>query len=90
MQATDPGQLEVAVADNGAGVDPALGDRIFEPFRTTKPGGLGMGLAISRSIVASHGGRLWVTDNPTGGAVFRFTLPAGAAPDGAVPSGEAP
>jgi C4-dicarboxylate-specific signal transduction histidine kinase len=90
MQATDPGQLEVAVADNGAGVDPALGDGIFEPFRTTKPGGLGMGLAISRSIVASHGGRLWVTDNPTGGAVFRVTLPAGAAPDGAVPSGEAP
>jgi PAS domain S-box-containing protein len=90
MQVTEPDQLEVAVADSGGGVDPTLGDRIFEPFRTTKPGGLGMGLAISRSIVDSHGGRLWVTANPTGGAVFRFTLAVGAAPEGVAPTGDTP
>jgi len=90
LQVTEPDQVEVAVADSGAGVDPTLGDRIFEPFRTTKPGGLGMGLAISRSIVDSHGGRLWVTADPTGGAVFRFTLPLGAAPEGVAPTGDTP
>jgi C4-dicarboxylate-specific signal transduction histidine kinase len=68
--------IEVAVRDSGPGignVDPA---EIFEPFQTTKPDGLGMGLAISRSIVEAHGGRLWVTPNPTRGVTFSFTLPA--------------
>ncbi|MBX3026671.1 PAS domain-containing protein [bacterium] len=67
--------VEVAVGDNGSGIDPAVADRIFDPFLTTKPGGLGMGLAISRSIVIAHGGTLWHTPNPGGGTTFHFTLP---------------
>jgi len=91
LSAAGPDLIEVAVADNGRGVDVALGERIFEPFLTTKPSGLGMGLAISRSIVEAHSGRLWVAANPTGGAVFRFTLPtAAAAAAGAAPGGGTP
>jgi signal transduction histidine kinase len=63
------------VADRGAGLAPGVGERIFEPFFTTKQAGLGMGLAISRSIVEAHGGRLTTEPNPEGGAVFTFTLP---------------
>ncbi len=69
------GGVEVTVSDTGVGVDPALGERIFEPFLTTKSGGLGMGLAISRSIVSAHGGHLWHAPNPGGGTTFHFTLP---------------
>ena len=54
-------------------------DRLFDAFYTTKPDGLGMGLAISRSVVESHGGRMWATANTPHGAVFRFTLPIGRA-----------
>jgi two-component system sensor kinase FixL len=68
--------VEIAVSDSGSGIDPLLEQRIFEPFLTTKPSGLGMGLAISRSIVGAHGGRLWYTPNPGGGTTFHFTLPA--------------
>ena len=50
-------------------------DRLFEPFRSTKPGGLGMGLSISRSIITSHGGRMWAENNATRGATFGFSLP---------------
>ena len=70
------GGVEVTVSDTGAGIDPTLAERIFEPFLTTKSGGLGMGLAISRSIVTAHGGQLWYTSNPTAGTTFHFTLPA--------------
>jgi signal transduction histidine kinase len=66
----------VAVRDSGVGLDPQLVDRIYEPFFTTKVEGMGMGLAISRSIVEAHGGRFWATNNAGGGATFQFTLPA--------------
>ena len=69
------GELVVSVSDTGTGISPAHADRIFDAFYTTKSHGLGMGLAISRSIVESHGGRLWVTSNPGPGANFHLTLP---------------
>lgn len=65
----------VTVRDTGAGIEPPLQDEIFEAFVTTKPTGLGVGLAISRSIVESHGGRIWVESEPGCGATFRFALP---------------
>ena len=65
----------VAVRDSGPGLDPKGLDRLFNAFYTTKPKGLGMGLAISRSIIEAHGGRLWATANASQGAVFQFTLP---------------
>ena len=74
---TQPGegdQVRVAVQDCGIGIDPLNLERIFEPFHTTKPGGMGMGLSISRSIIESHGGRLWATPNDGPGATFQFTL----------------
>jgi signal transduction histidine kinase len=64
----------VAVQDSGIGLDPKSGERIFDAFHTTKPGGLGMGLSISRSIVEGHGGRLWAVSNDGPGATFQFTL----------------
>jgi C4-dicarboxylate-specific signal transduction histidine kinase len=65
----------VAVRDSGPGLAAASSERLFEPFHTTKPSGLGMGLSICRSIVESHGGRLWATANVPQGAAFQFTLP---------------
>jgi C4-dicarboxylate-specific signal transduction histidine kinase len=65
----------IQVQDSGAGIDPGQADRIFEPFFTDKPEGVGMGLSISRSIVESHGGRLWAVPGASG-ALFEFTLPA--------------
>ena len=70
------GDILVAVRDSGPGVDREHLDRVFEPFFTTKNSGVGMGLAICRSIIAAHGGRLWADANEPRGAVFRFTLPA--------------
>ncbi len=70
------GAVRLSVRDNGKGIDAQDLDRVFEAFHTTKPGGMGMGLAISRSIVEAHGGRLWVTRNHDGpGVTFAFTLP---------------
>ena len=68
--------LVVAVRDSGHGLDAANLERVFDAFFTTKPEGMGMGLAISRTIIESHGGRLWATSNSPHGAVFQFTLPA--------------
>ena len=65
----------VAVRDTGPGIDPAHLERIFEAFYTTKSSGVGMGLAICRSIIDAHGGRLWVDANRPRGAIFQFTLP---------------
>ena len=64
----------VTVRDFGPGLDPQSVDHLFKAFYTTKPGGLGMGLAICRSIIQAHGGRLWATANEPRGAVFQFTL----------------
>jgi len=68
-------EVLVTISDRGPGILPEEMDRLFEPFRSTKPGGLGMGLSISRSIVASHGGRMWAENNSTRGATFGFSLP---------------
>jgi PAS domain S-box-containing protein len=72
---TGMNELCVAVQDSGPGLDAGHLDGVFEAFFTTKANGLGMGLPICRSIVESHGGRLWVTSNAAGGATFQFTLP---------------
>jgi len=73
-------QLLISVSDTGVGLPPEQGEQIFKAFFTTKNNGTGMGLPISRSIIESHGGRLWATGAPGGGATFQFTLPvAGAA-----------
>jgi signal transduction histidine kinase len=65
----------ISVQDSGPGIDPESLDHLFDAFYTTKPHGLGMGLAISRSIMDAHGGRLWPTANSPRGAIFQFILP---------------
>ncbi len=65
----------VAIKDMAAGLDPAVAERMFQPFFTTKRDGLGMGLAICRSIIESHGGRLWAAPRVPHGADIRFTIP---------------
>jgi signal transduction histidine kinase len=74
----EPGSVLVAVEDTGTGLDPAVAERMFQPFFTTKPDGLGMGLSICRSIVEAHGGRLWVSPHAPHGAEVRFTVPSWA------------
>ncbi|MCY0992119.1 response regulator [Nannocystis sp. ILAH1] len=69
-------QVVLSVEDSGKGIAPADMERVFEAFYTTKPEGLGVGLAISRSIVEAHGGRLWAESSPVGGAMLQCTLPA--------------
>jgi signal transduction histidine kinase len=69
--------LLVAVQDSGPGLNPESFDRLFDAFYTTKPGGMGMGLSICRSIVEAHGGRIWVARTAGPGATVQFTLPFG-------------
>jgi PAS domain S-box-containing protein len=75
LSAAHPEGALIQVQDSGRGLDPEHASRIFEPFFTTKPQGIGMGLSISRSIVESHGGRLWADPGPSCGAVLQFILP---------------
>jgi len=73
----DPdGMAAVKVSDTGTGISPDVASQLFQPFITTKPHGLGVGLSISRTIVESHGGRITVGPNPQGGTIFRFTVRA--------------
>ena len=74
-QQDEDGQILISISDTGAGLSPGQAEQIFNAFFTTKPHGTGMGLAISRSIIESHGGRLWAADNSPRGATFCFTLP---------------
>ena len=68
--------IQVSVSDTGPGLALELAGQLFQPFVTTKPQGLGVGLSISRTIVESHGGRIWAEGNPAGGTIFNFTLRA--------------
>ena len=67
--------MRVSVEDNGPGIAPEVADRLFDPFVTTKAGGMGMGLMFCRAVVEAHGGRLWATSED-GGAAFHFSLPS--------------
>jgi signal transduction histidine kinase len=73
---TDPNEVCLGVQDTGPGLSPESLPRLFEPFYTTKPEGMGMGLSICRSIIEAHGGRLWATPCQPQGALFQFTIPA--------------
>src|ERR1700681_3388475 len=77
----EDGQVRISVSDSGVGLSPEQADQIFRPFFTTKDNGTGMGLPISRSIIESHGGRLWAAGAPGRGATFQFTLPVTVAAD---------
>ena len=69
------GTVQVSVSDCGNGIPPDKLTRLFEPFFSTKPEGMGMGLAISQTIIEAHGGKIWAVNNAARGAVFKFTLP---------------
>jgi two-component system sensor kinase FixL len=71
----DVDAIEMSVADTGGGIRPGHEEKIFEPYHTTKPQGLGLGLSLSRSIVLAHGGSMWAENRTSGGATFHFTIP---------------
>ena len=72
----DRNGVRLSVQDAGVGFEPEVADRLFTASYTTKPGGMGMGLSVSRSIVERHGGRIWATPNGGHGATFAFSIPA--------------
>ncbi len=72
---TEDKYLRISIADRGAGIAPEKLEQVFEPFYTTKPNGVGLGLAVCRTIVSAHGGKLWATNNPDRGATFHLTFP---------------
>jgi two-component system sensor kinase FixL len=72
----EDGMIAISVTDSGAGIAPEMASQLFQPFITTKPHGMGVGLSISRTIVEGHGGRIICEPNPEGGTIFRFTLRA--------------
>jgi signal transduction histidine kinase len=74
-RANEAAEILVRVEDSGTGLDPDTAEKIFTPFYTTKPHGIGLGLPLSRSIIESHEGRLWASPRPSGGAIVQFTLP---------------
>src|SRR5262249_58407195 len=78
--ARDAGNVRFSVRDSGTGIPAPLIDHLFEPFVTTKREGLGLGLSISRTIVAAHGGRIWAENNVDGGATVHCVLPAVTCP----------
>ena len=71
--------VDISIADTGPGLAPEVAERLFQPFVTTKPQGMGVGLSICRTIVEAHGGKIWVEDGPGGGAVFHLTVPKASA-----------
>lgn len=77
------GMLAVEVSDTGPGISDEIAAQLFRPFVTSKPGGMGIGLSISKGIIESHGGEISAKGNPAGGTTFTFTLPiiSGAADD---------
>jgi two-component system sensor kinase FixL len=79
-RALGDGGVELAIADTGPGLPPAVAAQLFKPFVSTKSHGMGVGLSICQSIVEAHRGRIWAKANPSGGTVFRFTLPRDTGP----------
>ncbi len=74
VRALEDAMVAVGVTDTGSGIGPEMRAQLFQPFVTTKPQGMGVGLSISRTIIESHGGRIWAEPNPDGGTIFQFTL----------------
>lgn len=80
--AANDGMVEISVADTGHGISEEIAERLFQPFVTTKPAGMGVGLSISKRIIEAHGGEMWAEPNHGGGTIFRFTLEAVAGKGG--------
>jgi two-component system sensor kinase FixL len=78
----DKDKIEISVADTGQGLSGEIAERLFQPFVTSKAGGMGVGLSISKRIIEAHGGEMWAEPNPGGGTVFRFTLESVGSEDG--------